>query len=305
MRRIRRRAVLAGLACATAGTTGLTAGKKPKDDETDDTTVRLKVTDGVGAERCRLPAATLEATGLEAGRQVRLYHDGAPALFTVEVADGKFGAVGPGGRDRLEATGGSFRVEADPVVVDPALDEATAAEEGGFLERRRTATDASAVALAPHGGYVEYGTDTQACRFADRLGAMAWYCAGWWPGGGAFDRWHITSTALHPASFPELGTLADRSFERAVSFHGWTESHLAVGGAAPLALREAVRDALREVVDVEVRLATDPERDGSSPENVVNWLSAEGGVQLEQPLAVRDQRAEAVADAVAGVFEDR
>jgi phage replication-related protein YjqB (UPF0714/DUF867 family) len=268
--------------------------------------VRAKVTDGVDdVERCRLPEAALDATGVAAGQQVRLDHDGDPAVFTVEAADGKFAAVASGGRDRLGANGDSFRVEVDPVVVDPELDEATAAEAGGFLERCRTAGSTSVVALAPHGGHVEYGTDAQARRFADRLGATAWYCAGWWPGGGAFDRWHVTSTALHPASFPELDSLADRSFDRAVSFHGWTESYLAVGGGAPPSLREAVRDAVADVVGVDVRLAADPARAGTSPENVVNWLPAGGGVQLEQPHEVREERAEAVADAVAGVFEDR
>lgn len=279
--------------------------KETEGDETDDTTVRTKVTAGVDdAERCRLPASILEATGLEAGRQVRLYYEGDPAVFTVEVADGRFGAVDPGGRDRLGAEGGSFRVDVVPTVVDPALDEATAAEEGGFLERCVATDSGSVVALAPHGGYIEYGTDAQACRLGERLDAAAWYCAGWWPGGGAFDRWHVTSTDLHPASFPALDALADRPFEYAVSFHGWTESHVAVGGGAPSALREAVRDAVRVVADVDVRLATDPARDGTSPENVVNWLADEGGVQLEQPHSVRDERAVAVADAVAGVLED-
>lgn len=114
-----RRAVLAGIAGVALGTTGTTAGEKPK-DESDDPTVRVKVTDGVDdAERCRLPRTTLVATGVEPGQQVRLYSDGDPALFTVDVAEGKFGALGPGGRDRLGATGGSFRLEADPTVVQP------------------------------------------------------------------------------------------------------------------------------------------------------------------------------------------
>lgn len=307
MQNVRRRGLLAGLAGGLVGSTVIAAGKKPKGDDTDHTTVRVKVSDRVAdAERCRLPRATLDAAGLEPGRQVRLSYEGAPAVFTVDVADGKFGAVAPGGRDRLGAHGGSFRVGTDPTVVDPDLDEATAADEGGFLERRVDAGTAETVALAPHGGDVELNTDAQACGIADRLGATAWYCAGWWPGGGAFDRWHVTSTAIHPASFPALDGLTDRTFRRAVSFHGWSESHVAVGGAAPVAVREAVRDAVADALDgFEVRLARDRARDGSSPANVVNWMASDGGVQIEQPYDVREDHADAVADAVAAAIRSR
>jgi phage replication-related protein YjqB (UPF0714/DUF867 family) len=201
-------------------------------------------------------------------------------------------------------------VEVDPTVVDPSLDESTAAREGGFLERCIDAGTepeaATVVALAPHGGYIEYGTDLQARRVAERLGATAWYCAGWWPSGGAFDRWHVTSTDIHPASFPELRALADRELAHAVSLPGWTESHVAVGGRAPRERREAVRDAVADAVaGLEVRLAEDDARDGSSPDNVVNWLASGDGIQLEQPLAAREEYGTAIADAVADALPDR
>jgi len=269
--------------------------------------VRTKVSDRVaGPERCRLPAATLKAVGVDPGQQVRLRCDGAPAVFTVDVASDTFGAVSPGGRDRLGASGGSFRVDIDPTVVHPTLTEATAAEEGGFIERRVGAETGSVVALAPHGGHIERNTDAQARRVAARLGVPAWYCAGYWPGGGAFDRWHVTSADLHPESFPELDALAGMQFEHAVSFHGWTESHVAVGGGASLELRESVRDAVDAAVEeFDVRSAEDPARDGSSPENVVNWLGAEGGIQIEQPHDARRERPGAIADAVAEALENR
>lgn len=258
------------------------------------------------AEHCCLPQSTIDAVSVEPGHQVRLVHDDAPAAFTVELSGDKFAYVSSGGRDRLGADGGSFRVNVDPSVVNPTLDEETAAEEGGFLERLTDPGTGELVALAPHGGYIEWGTDSQAERVSERLESTAWYSAGWWPGGGAFRRWHVTSTDIHPASFPALDDISDRGFDRAVSFHGWSASHVAIGGAAPRALREDVQDAIDVVVDCDVRLASDS-ADGDSPENIVNWVTDSGndGVQIEQPWTVRDEKGMEVADAVADVFAER
>lgn len=308
MHHIRRRTVLSGLAGLSLGSGATLVSGKPDRGNSDDTSVRMKVSDKLSeAEQCRLPQSTVDAIGVEPGQQTRLLFDGKPAVFTVTVSDDKFGYVSSGGRDRLGAKGGSFRVDVDSTVVHPTLDEETAAEEGGFVERLTDPGAAELVALAPHGGYIEWGTDSQADRIADRLGATAWYSAGWWPGGGAYRRWHVTSTDIHPLSFPELNTIADRGFEYAVSFHGWSESHVAIGGAAPQELREAVRDAIASVIDADVRLASDGGRDGDSPDNIVNWMTDSGsdGVQIEQPWSVRDKQSRAVADAVADVFAER
>lgn len=302
-----RRAVLSGIAAVTLGTTVGSASSKPDISENnDDTNVRLKLSDDVSdAERCRLSRSTMDAVGVESGHQIRLVYEGDPAIFTVTVSDDTFGYLNTGGRDRLEASGGSFRVDVDSTVVNQTLDEETAAEEGGFLERLTDPGTTELVALAPHGGYIEWGTDSQAERVSERLNSVSWYGAGWWPGGGAFSRWHVTSTDIHPISFPKLDEVSDRGFEYAVSFHGWSESHVSVGGAAPEELREAVRDALVPVVESDVRLASDGARDGDSSENIVNWMTESGsdGVQIEQPWSVRDETHLEVADAVADVFE--
>lgn len=302
MTALSRRAVLAsGAVLATHAVTPVGAAKP----ESDDVTVRVKVSDTVAdAGLSYLPAAVARDLGVDDGQQVRLVYDGSPALFTVVVTDDRWARVSPGGRDRLGATKNSFRADPSATVVHPTMDRETAAETGEYIERAVTG-DTTAIGVAPHGGYVEYGTDGQASRFGDRLGGTAWYAAGWWPGGGAYRRWHVTSTRLHPASFPLLGDLANTGFETAVSFHGWGESHVGVGGAAPLELRTAIRDGLATALDgvAEVKLATDPTRDGSDPENVVNWLTASGtdGVQLEQPLAVRQKYGGLVADTVSDV----
>lgn len=250
-----------------------------------------------GREYCRLPRATRQAVGVAVGAQVRLWHDGMPALFTVR--DGG-PAVTPTGRDRLEADGESFDAQVDPQVVHPDHDYETAREIGEFVECGMAGEDAL-IALAPHGGHVEVGTDAQARRLAE-CGATAWYCAGWWPGGGAFDRWHITSNETDPRSFSGLAAIADREFDRAVSFHGWTREGVGVGGGASPAIREHVRDAIANVIDAPVALITGTAYRGDNPANIVNRLAREG-VQLEQGLNVRKESWAAVADAVSDALQ--
>ncbi|SEP05060.1 Protein of unknown function [Halogranum amylolyticum] len=271
-----------------------------------ETTLRLKSSDTVASKDvCHLPRSFAADLGVAEGEQVRLYYDGKPVVFTVRVHDGTFGAVDDSGRERLGAPNGVWSVDVDDRVVHPSIDRATASDQGEFLERVVSGTT-SAVALAPHGGYIEYGTDSQAVQFAAQSGATAWYCSGWWPGGGAYRRWHVSSTDIHSASFPKLGRIADDGFDAAVSFHGWSEPHLAVGGAAPEELRADVRDEIEAVVDgaFDVRLSTDATRSGTAPDNVVNRLTASGrdGIQLEQPLVARKEYGQEIAETVADVF---
>ena len=298
----RRRLLASGVAAGLVTFSGTAAGK-PK---SSDGTLRLKVRDAVAdAGLCHLPRDTAAALGVTDGQQVRLHYDDAPVLFTVVVHDDKFGAVSPGGRDRLGATKNSLHVDADAQAVHPTMDAETAAETGEFVERYVDG-DATVIAVAPHGGYIEYGTDDQAARVAATLDASAWYCSGWWPGGGAYRRWHVTSTRIEPDSFPALGAIRDIGYDTAVSFHGWREAHIGVGGTASDALRKELRDEISVAVDgaIEVRLATDSARNGTDPDNLVNWLTASGtdGVQIEQPLTARTEYGTAIADAVGDVL---
>ena len=249
-------------------------------------------------EHCRLPVEVIEALGLREGQQVLLRSGEHCALYTVAgTADAV--QVDPEGRDRLDADG-PVEVAADLFVRDdgPVV--------GSFEEALVEGHDGLA-ALAPHGGEIEAYTDVQAERLAERLGATAWVCRGTWSGWEAFDRWHITANAVHPASFPALGRIADRGFDRAVSFHAWLQSGVGVGGAASLPVREAVRDAIADAVDGEydVFLVEDPKYRGDKPENVVNWLTHDGqsGIQLEQGGQVRSAYGEEIVDAVADALD--
>jgi len=252
-------------------------------------------------EHCRLPAAVLAWAGSDVGQQVRLRRGRECVLATaVDTADRA--VVPPGTAEMLDGVG-PIRVAAE------APTPRTSLAAGQFHER--AIEGGPLVAVAPHGGNVEPHTDAQARRLAER-GAAVWACNGWWPGGRAFDRWHVTSGDIHPASFPALdgllgtGTGKRGGFEAAVSFHGWRHDGVGVGGGASRETRQRVTEAVERVLPPEVPVEHIDEGDysGNSPENIVNWLTADGtsGVQIEQSTGVRWRHGSGVADAVANVL---
>ncbi|MFC6719709.1 poly-gamma-glutamate hydrolase family protein [Natrialbaceae archaeon GCM10025810] len=210
-----------------------------------------------------------------------------------------------------------------PLAVHPSYDSPEAAKRHDefveFLVNGDDAVESSdsarTLVVAPHGGYVEYGTDRQAAAVATRLDALAWVCAGF-SDGGAFDRWHVTSTAIHPRSFPalqrilEAGADRNRPFNRALALHGYGGDETLVGGTSDASTRAAVAEAIEARIPAHrVRArGIPPEYDGTAPENVLNRLAPEGRtIQLEQPKAVRtdEESREAIVDAVCEVFGER
>src|SRR5688572_16911036 len=67
-------------------------------------------------------------------------------------------------------------------------------------------------------------------------GARCWACKGSRAGGGAAERWHITSADISEHSFPLLGTILAppaAAFTHAVSFHGFRPGGPGEGGIPP------------------------------------------------------------------------
>ena len=290
MRSTGRRSGLVGVASLAVG--GGCLGRNQEFVET-----KLTVDGGVGnVEHCRLSASVMRRLGVEVGQQVRVgdADGGECALFTV-VEAGDALAVTGGGEERASIDAGTtVTVAGSPTTPDDA-------PYGGTFEETTREGGTRLLACAPHGGGIEPGTDEQALGLADRADATAWVCRGTWPDGSAHDRWHVTSTDVHPASFPGLATVADRDCERAVAFHGSTAAGVAVGGGAPRGLRVRVRDAIDAAVPLDVRLATRSKYRGVSEDNFVNW-AAGTGIQLEQGERARTEHAGAIADAVADVL---
>jgi len=266
-------------------------------------------------EHCAPAARVLVSLGGGPGQQVRIHNGDEVALYTVsellhETTDSVV-RMGPGGRQRLKSNG-EFEGVLDTKVVDPDLSDERAREAGELVERLAdNGTQTHLIAIAPHGGGIEDHTDEQAERVAERLGpelASAWRGKGWGPNGGpgSFDRWHITSTDLNPVSFPLLRSVMSRRFTHAVAFHGFNdEPGVLIGGTAPTEMKEALRQAIQDVLPVAlgVRVAGPDERyGGDDPDNIVNRLSPCGGIQIEQGSDPRDDHGLEIADVVADFF---
>jgi phage replication-related protein YjqB (UPF0714/DUF867 family) len=255
--------------------------------------------------------------GRAPGHQVRICRGGTNfALYTVGESRGEedesMVRMGRMGRLRLGATA-EFEGTMTAQAVIPDLTEDQARAMGELVERLDDdGRNTGLLVLAPHGGQVEPPTDLQAERLAARIGkpgrVSTWRCRGYHPRGGqaAFDRWHITSTDIHEASYPLLARVAARKFEHAVSFHGMLDDRILVGGSSPPSLRAAVRDAIRDAlagtgIAVDLALPGDGNA-GRDPRNIVNRYAPGGGVQIEQSPRARREHWQAITDAVAKVF---
>jgi phage replication-related protein YjqB (UPF0714/DUF867 family) len=264
-------------------------------------------------EHCAAAASLLISLGSGLGQQVRVHREGELALYTVsellhETADPVV-RMGPDGRQRLQSVEG-FEGVLDTKVVDPDLSDKDARDASELVERLDDdGTQTHLIAIAPHGGDIEEHTDHQAERVLERLGpqlSSAWRCKGWRLPKGAFVRWHITSTDINPICFPLLNSVMSRRFAHAVAFHGFNdEPGVLIGGTAPAAVKERVRQAIEQVLPPElpVRVALPTERyGGDDPQNIVNRLSPCGGIQIEQGSDPRDLHGCEIADAVADCF---
>jgi phage replication-related protein YjqB (UPF0714/DUF867 family) len=216
-------------------------------------------------------------------------------------------------RDRLGLSDAyTFGGKIDSQVPHPTYTDAEAEANSEFVERLTdNGRHRGLIAIAPHGGDIERHADEQAERVGKQLSAKcvsAWVCKGFKQGGGAFDRWHITSTDINEESFPKLKTVIGRHFEYAVAFHGWSEDSICIGGSAPPALKLEIKAAVEKAISGSgIVVATSDEGtcpaafNGDDPNNIVNRLGA-NGIQLEQSKEARASYGVQIADAVADVL---
>lgn len=266
-------------------------------------------------ERCLVPSTLVDSSGLAVGDQIRIAPDDSSipeSLGTIAGTTDERATIELG-RSALARLGVQNNTTAAVRPYGPSPDyhtRAAADANDEYVEVLGGDTEGSAlVACAPHGGWIEYPTDRQSRFVAQALGVTEWSCAGYNSGGGAYDRWHITSTAIARRSFPKLDSIADQRFDHAVSFHGFSGDGVVVGGGATETLKLAVRDAIYDATGgrYEVTLAQpDGAYGGDSPANFVNWLARDdNGVQIEQSWDARSDDWEAIATAVAGVYDRR
>jgi phage replication-related protein YjqB (UPF0714/DUF867 family) len=174
------------------------------------------------------------------------------------------------------------------------------------------------IVIAPHGGDIEPYTDEQAEHVGKQLSSecvSVWVCKGFKRGGGAFDRWHITSTDISEESFPKLKTVFGRRFEYAIAFHGYSKDNqdpdsICIGGCMPDPLKKEIKKAIVYAVSGSgIIVATDgpgcPDNfNGNNLNNIVNRLGTIG-IQIEQSEEARKCYGIQIADAVANVIGPR
>jgi phage replication-related protein YjqB (UPF0714/DUF867 family) len=278
-------------------------------------------------EHCIAQHTQITTIGRNKGEQVRLEHfapDGVTlldfALYTViDVHDQEPDLVFVGFRDpesthqdlhdRLGLSGTApFTGRINSQVTDDAINE-----EGGYVERLiDNGHHRGLIVIAPHGGNIERHTDEQAEQVQEKFESKCislWMCLGFKEGGGAYDRWHITSTDINEESFPKLKTVIGRGFEYAIAFHGWDEDSICIGGSAPFDLKQQIKTEIESAIAGSgIAVTTDsgcpPNFNGNDPKNIVNRLATKG-IQIEQSLAARSEFACQIADAVAKIMDPR
>jgi phage replication-related protein YjqB (UPF0714/DUF867 family) len=279
------------------------------------------------SERCSADPSMLKSIGRAIGQQVRITRSDEPnfvAVYTVkqsnpddDLSDPELANVvrtGQPGRERLGTT-----EQMAAMVQGKVVDDLPQPGRASFFEViDDDGKQAYFIAIAPHGGEIEPGTDKQPTDVVAELKAASlpasfWLCKG--DGDrdkGAFDRWHITSEDIQPACFPRLQPLALRTFCYGVAFHGFDrredEADVYIGGGASLPLKRAVEGALNDLnLPIEVKISTGndkPKFQGFSPENIINRLATRG-IQLEQSRRAREKFGQEIALAVAKVFASR
>lgn len=183
-----------------------------------------------------------------------------------------------------------------------------AAQREEFIEKSYfdKAADSRILVAAPHGGLIEPGTSKQAEVFVDREGFDTWITYGF---GSAFPRWHISTNDIDPRSFHGLEAISHNNYEFAITLHGHVYDNLSIGGLASTSvkceLQEAIKDRVTDQgLDIGVNLYTEQDSlNGMNPGNMVNWLSEDSGIHIEQPKKIRTEYQTLVTDAIMEVFE--
>jgi phage replication-related protein YjqB (UPF0714/DUF867 family) len=277
-------------------------------------------------EHCSANRNQIRMIGLNPGQQVRIERPTANgttfALYTIDAHDEEEpdGAVYVGYTKREDlwdrlglSSTDSFKGKINAQVAAVGLTDAEAEAYSEFIEHLADNDYNRELAVfAPHGGDVEEHTDEQAEHFAEQLSyecVSVWICKGFKKGGGAFDRWHITSTDISEESFPKLQTISERKFKYIIAFHGWKHNSICIGGSMPDHLKQQIKTAIENAVSgsgIAVDIAGDDETcpedfNGNDPKNIVNRLGT-NGVQIEQSKQARESYGIAIAHAVADVF---
>lgn len=269
-------------------------------------------------EHCSVHPEILADIGSELFQQIRILGlNKEPVLYSVKSLEGeKLIKMSESALSRIQtnlSTSNKVLVSGE---VTASLNEAEAQKKGEFIEcLTDDGRSKHLVVIAPHGGLIERSTDLQAEYLSAQLvgkGTVCWVCKGWSLDGTrkrAFEQWHITSTDIHVESFPKLNTIIGRSFENAISFHGFSKKRqridedVLIGGCIDRDFKNTIMNSIQDKVpSLKVKVVPKGERySGTDPSNIVNRLAQERGLQLEQSNKAR-RYWQKIVDAVIAVY---
>jgi phage replication-related protein YjqB (UPF0714/DUF867 family) len=266
------------------------------------------------SEHCSADFRKLASIGARVGQQIRIERSSSEyALYTVsegrDESPDEIVRMAAVGRARIGG-GDGFDAVVETQAIRSDISDEQAEQTSEFVERLDD-DDASLkfIVMAPHGGSIEPHTAEQAERVHLQLKfqrVSSWRCKGFKQGGGAHERWHITSSDIDERSFPLLQRIVDRLFTHAVAFHGFDGAEILIGGAAPGELKQALKSAIDGAIagsGISVRIAQPgDEFNGDDPRNIVNRLCPANGIQVEQSLRAREEFGQTIADAVASFY---
>ena len=251
------------------------------------------------------------------GTQIRVCRNNDHcAVYTItEIREGDGSdeiRLGKAARARLGTSGTGFEATLRQALATKQMSDKSAKSASEFIECiADSGNHEGLLVMAPHGGTIEINTDRQARRVGDLLSGSdvsTWCCKGYKQGGGAWDRWHVTSNDISPKSFPGLAKVAKRQYAYSVAFHGMKDSGVLIGGRGPKQLKELLRKAIKSALGDAAGPVTiaskDNDKGGYALTNVANWVTVggSGGIQIEQSLKVRENYWKDVAEAVADVY---
>jgi phage replication-related protein YjqB (UPF0714/DUF867 family) len=311
--------------------------KKLKDCAEKSYTARFmpdkKVSGNHRREHCVASLDRIKMIGKNVGEQVRIERPTAKgtalALYTVvgdHDRESDIVFVGYQNRsdleDRFDLNNYPFTGKVEAQVTADGLSDEQAEKCSEFIERLTdNGVNQRLVVIAPHGGNIEEFTDLQADFVREQFSSdhvSEWICKGFKKGGGAYDRWHITSTDISENSFPKLKTIMGRNFEYSIAFHGWDGDSICIGGSMRDDLKQEIkRQIVNAISDPKIVVAVADEDgdneacpnsfNGNHDDNIVNRLckpKVEGGqsLQIEQYKRARERYHIAIAKVVADVI---
>lgn len=280
--------------------------------------------DYLTSENCTIDPELRSNQGFSLGQQVRIWPKNATTKYGLvtlhsDYQDGTDNddiRMRLSGRQRFDQSDSFDAYLAAPgIKTDQTKAQLDSNNEYGELLDETNTTHTKIVCCAPHGGVIENYTDEMAEWMHGRLDghygkdSSCWRACGWQDAIGAYDAWHITSADISRDSFDLLDQIGDRGFSYAVSFHGFGEDSIMVGGAASSPLKVEVKTAIESAVGTayDVEVVSSGPYGGVDPDNFVNWLTSggSGGVQIELPYGARRDYGQAIAEAVADVYASK